>query len=66
MSADGGAERGQGRQQRQGHGEQRPEDEEQDDGGQQDAEPGAAERLAVGLLGDLAGHRHLEVSGPGR
>jgi hypothetical protein len=58
---DGGPERGQGRQQREGHSEDRAEDEQKHEGGQEHTEAGPADGLAVRLLGDEAGHRHLEV-----
>ena len=61
--ADGGAERGQGRQDHgSGHGEDGAEDEQQDDRGQDDARALVPpERLAVGLLGDVPGHGDGEV-----
>ena len=55
--ADGGAQREQGRDDREDGGEDRAEDEQQHDQGEEHAEAGAAERLVVGVLGQLPGDR---------
>ena len=64
--ADGGAQREEGREIGQDGGEDRPEDEEQHDQGQEHAEPGAAEGLVVGELGQLAGDGDREAVARGR
>ena len=62
---DGCAQGGQGRQEGEGHGEDRAEHEQEDDAGQDDPESGAAEGRFVSGLGDLTGHRHLEAGPDG-
>jgi hypothetical protein len=63
---DRSAQRRQGRDEGEGHGEQGPEDEQQNDGGEQDPDARPAERRPDGFLGQLTRDGDVQSGAVGR